>query len=297
MSGFSTDWLALREPFDRAARAAADAALDWPALTTRLRAGLAPDAPLAVLDLGCGTGANLREIAPRLGGTQHWRLVDHDPALLAAAPAALARWARDRGLQAHAEAARLRIAGAGLQVVAEFCHADLAHGLDALGFDGVQLVTASALLDLVGADWLAALVARCHGAGAAVCWALNVDDRLAWQPPDADDAMVQALFQAHQRRDKGFGPALGGTAAALAVQALHAAGYRTVQARSDWCIDGRRGPDAQAMWRAMVEGMGVAATEQAPEQAVRVRAWQARRLAQAGQAQLHVGHVEVLGWR
>ena len=65
MTGFSADWLALREPFDRSARQAAAAAFDLPALAGRLRG----DKPaLEVVDLACGTGANLRELGPRLRG-------------------------------------------------------------------------------------------------------------------------------------------------------------------------------------------------------------------------------------
>ncbi|MGD8498218.1 MAG: class I SAM-dependent methyltransferase, partial [Chromatiales bacterium] len=59
MSGFSPDWLALREPLDARARSAA--------LVDRLRAQ-APRGPRRILDLGSGTGSNLRYLAPRLGG-------------------------------------------------------------------------------------------------------------------------------------------------------------------------------------------------------------------------------------
>ena len=34
---------------------------------------------IAVVDLGCGAGSNLRALAPHLPRVQHWRLVDHDP--------------------------------------------------------------------------------------------------------------------------------------------------------------------------------------------------------------------------
>ncbi|TPG24276.1 class I SAM-dependent methyltransferase [Variovorax guangxiensis] len=296
MSGFSTDWLALREPFDRAACAMASAALDWPALAARLRADRAGDALLSVVDLGCGTGASLREIAPRLGGRQHWRLVDHDAALLAAIPDALSRWAALCGLRMHADGERLNIEGAGLRIRIERVRADLSTGLDGALLEGAQLVTASALLDLVSAEWLDALVARCSGAGAAVGWTLNVDDRLEWHPADRDDAQVQAQFRADQRRDKGFGLALGGAASAHALRALQAVGYAVAQARSDWQIDGTRADTDRSMLRAMVDGVGDAAIAQAPSKATEIRAWQARRLAQHVTLRLRVGHVDVLGW-
>ena len=79
-AGFSADWLQQREPFDAAARSAAEARL-------RIRQRLARScptagAPLRLIDLACGTGANLRWLAPQLSGRQQWLVVDHDAALL-----------------------------------------------------------------------------------------------------------------------------------------------------------------------------------------------------------------------
>ncbi|MCU4121026.1 class I SAM-dependent methyltransferase [Variovorax sp. N23] len=298
MSGFSADWLARREPFDHAARASAAAAFDWKALATQLRGEGTGDAAITVLDLGCGTGASLREVAPRLGGTQRWRLVDHDAALLAAVPGTLTRWAHAQGWQVRpqGEAAVLRIDGGGLRLDVEWLHADISAGFGALPVDGTQLVTCSALLDLVSQPWLEALVARCAGGGAAVCWALSVDGRLAWADADADDALVHEAFRAHQRRDKGFGTALGDAAVEAATQVLTAAGYCLHAAESDWVVDGRCGAADRAMLQALIEGFVSAAIEQCPMHTTRCDAWCARRLATLGATRLRVGHVDLIGW-
>lgn len=73
MSGFSAQWLALREPADAAARSSALAKF-----VAR---------PGQILDLGAGTGSNFRYLSSRLPLPQYWTLVDNDPALLARAPA------------------------------------------------------------------------------------------------------------------------------------------------------------------------------------------------------------------
>ncbi|GHD02480.1 hypothetical protein GCM10007320_61790 [Pseudorhodoferax aquiterrae] len=286
MSGFSRDWLALREPFDRAARAASDAAL----------AAWRPAGPLRVLDLGCGTGASLRALAPRLGGVQHWHLVDHDRALLDALPALLADWAAQEGLRLHTAPGLLQLEGPQLRVDIVRTQADLATQLDGLPFAGSALVTASALLDLVSDPWLAALVGHCRAARAAVCWALDVDGRIAWSAQDAGDAQVQAWFGAHQRRDKGFGPALGPTATARATALLQAAGYRTQVLASDWLVEAGRSARDDAMLQALLEGMARAATEQAPQAAATVQAWRARRAAPPPGSHLRVGHADLLAW-
>src|SRR5690606_32040666 len=114
----------------------------------RDRAASSPASPLRVLDLACGTGSTLRYLSPWLGGAQTWTLVDNDPWLLSALEQLSAV-----GLPAGS-AHPLRLAPMLL---------DLATDLERLPLAGVDLVTASALLDLVSADWLGRLVARACG--------------------------------------------------------------------------------------------------------------------------------------
>ncbi|HEX5078507.1 MAG TPA: class I SAM-dependent methyltransferase, partial [Geminicoccaceae bacterium] len=180
MSRFAADWLALREPHDRAARSGA--------LAGRFAKALGP-APRLV-DLGCGTGANLRWLGPRLAPGQRWLCLDRDRDLLARAEAALDGWRAEVGWRGEVRFEAL----------------DLAIGSDSLALDGVA-VTASALLDLASAAWLDALAARLRRSPVLI--ALSFDGRLAWQPALAEDERVRARFLRHQRRDKGFGPALG----------------------------------------------------------------------------------------
>jgi GNAT superfamily N-acetyltransferase len=307
VSGFSTEWLAQREPFDRAARAQSIAVFDalgrLAELRTRTRA--AHDQTLHVIDLACGTGANLRELAPRLGGRQRWQVVDHDGALLSALPAELASWAHASGHQLQVAADRsLTLRGAGFDASIACQQLDLATQLDRLPWDQTQLVTASALLDLVSADWLAALVRHCSHAGAAMWFALTVDGRCDWLPADADDTAVLRLFAAHQQRDKGFGAALGAAAATWLIDQAEGAGFQVVAARSDWLIDADGGADhrtdtrtqamAIAMQHTVVEGIAAAAIEQTAFQQRMVQRWRARRLTALVPGRLQLGHLDVL---
>ena len=305
--GFAPEWLTLREPYDRVARDAAAMQFDWAGLRARLRVGRATDAPVRVVDLGCGTGASLRALAERLGGRQQWRLIDHDPLLLATLPDTLSRWAFAQGGRALATDAGLSLHLPFAQLEVSWQRADLAdlHNLDALALHDAQWVTASALLDLVSDDWLQAVVKRCASAGAAVCWALSVDHRIVWQPADPADATVHRLFMRDQQRDKGFGPCLGGGAVAAATQALTRAGYRVATAPSDWHADAARGPSDRALLRALIDGDAGAALMHATDDDERrtVLAWQQRRQAQlaadpqpARALKLVVGHVDLLAW-
>jgi hypothetical protein len=294
-SGFSADWLRLREPHDQAARHGTFAAFGWTAQVAAWRAvALAQDAEAVfeVTDLACGSGANLRELAPRIKGRQRWRLVDHDPALLAALPLALSEWAGREGHQlSQTVDGLLHIQGAGFSAEVRTVQLDLARDLGSLDLARTALLTASALLDLVSLTWLQALVAHAGPAGVPMLFALNVDGLDAWDPAEADDELVQALFTRHQRRDKGFGPALGAEAPAQAVRLLSAAGFAVRQARSDWLIHGETD---HAMQTALIQGMAGAALEQSPSDGAAVLAWTTRRLARAKASRLRVGHVDIL---
>jgi len=284
-TGFSADWLTLREPFDTAARAEADA-------VARFACAAGDGAPRQVVDLACGSGANLRALAPHLGPRQHWRLVDHDAALLAAVPAALRAWGGRLGYRvAGGDAGTpITIAGPGFDATVVRQALDLAMDLAVLPLPAGALVTASALLDLVSAAWLGELIDRAGRARAALLFTLSVDGRIAWDPADVEDAAVQSAFAAHQRRDKGFGPALGPTAAAWAQACLSAAGWHTRAGPSDWRIDGARSP---AMLQALVDGMATAAAEQCPAAAAAFRGWQRRRAARRSDTALVVGHADL----
>jgi len=290
MSGFSADWLALREPFDAAARAAPLVA----ELKRHLVRGTAT-APLEIVDLGAGAGSNLRHLSPQLGGEQRWRLVDHDPALLAAATHATRAWAGRRGASASTSAAELTVRAADFVVRVATEPRDLAgDALADLVLPPGGLVTAAALLDLVSPPWLTTLAARCAAARAAVCFALTYDGRTQCTPDEPEDALVLELFNRHQRLDKGFGSALGPTAPHAADNAFAAHGYRVLTAESDWQI----GPQHAAMQYALLDGWLGAALETAPQQRTVLTDWHRRRRAHvaAGRSRLVVGHVDLVGW-
>ncbi len=265
MSGFDVRWLDLREPYDSAAR---DESLER-ALAGSIVAG----GP--IVDLGAGTGANLRHLAPRLAADGPWILVDHDPTLLAQA--------RSR----HA-----RACGAGARPDVAVRTLDLARDLDGLDLAEAALITASALLDLVSRDWLGALVARCARARVPALLALSYDGRIEWSEPEDADEEVAALVNAHQRGDKGFGPALGPAAVAAAVEGFEARGYAVRTATSDWLL----GPHDRALQRALLDGWVEAAVAMAPRRGDAIRAWRTRRLGRlaAGMSGLRVGHADLL---
>ena len=264
--GFSADWLALREPADRAARSTR--------LTRKVADTLMQGAELRVLDLGAGTGANLRYLAHRLPDPQSWLLVDRDAALLAAVAT------RDDGPR-RVETRRLDLRAIGDDDAREM-------------FSGRTLVTASALLDLVSEKWMRALGTRCREAGAVLLFALSYDGRIQCAPEEPEDAEVRALVNRHQRTDKGFGRALGPDAPAVAETVLVSLGYRVERERSDWQLE----PASQELQQQLIDGWARAAAEIAPERSAAISGWRDRRLAHVGARRSHliVGHEDLVAW-
>jgi SAM-dependent methyltransferase len=275
MSGFSADWLALREPADHAARSRA--------LLDELCAHLARRDSVRVVDLGCGTGSNLRAMAAFLPKRQHWRLVDHDPALLARARGVLAAWA-DRSASADGE---LRLAKAGREITVSFMAADLAGDIEAVLTGPADLISAAAFFDLVSSPWIRRLALLAAGRDAAFYAALNYDGAETWLPAHPADAQMLAAFHAHQQRDKGFGVSAGPRSGAVLAETFGRLGYAVREAASPW----RLGPGEQALVAAIARGIASAVAETGLVPASVVRDWLARRLEGAA---CRIGHTDLL---
>jgi hypothetical protein len=158
-----------------------------------------------------------------------------------------------------------------------------------------DLVTASALLDLVSREWLRVLAVRCRKSAAMVLLALTYDGRFTCAPAEPEDEMIRALVNRHQRRDAGLGGVAEGPDAAFsAARALEAEGYRVEMAASDW----RLGPQDAAVQRALIDGWAEAARELAPQAVETITSWHARRLrhVEAGCSHITVGHRDVAAW-
>lgn len=255
MSGFDPTWLALREPYDHAVRDAD--------LTAAFVAALGPSP--RIVDLGCGTGSNLRYLSPHLPADQRWTCVDYDPALLE----------------------RL-VANKPPAIEVQTLHLDLAKGLGDVSMDLGAGVTSAALLDLTSAAWLDRLAALCHRN--PVLMTLSVDGETSFGPADPLDDDVTAAFWHHQRTDKGFGTSLGPDAADYLAERLGDLGHEVRLAKSDWVFSG----DDGAILDPLLRGIAAAASEVEPH--LPTKAWLARRLADAetGRLEMTVGHLDLL---
>jgi hypothetical protein len=253
-----SDWLALREPADAAARSRD--------LVDVLRP-LLPE-PVTVHDLGCGTGSMGRWLAPLLPVEQRWVLHDRDPDLLAVAASQ---------------------PPAGVPVETR------THDVTALppgALDGAGLVTSSAIVDVLTEHELAGFADGCAAARVPVLVTLEVTGVVELQPADSLDAELRDAFNDHQRRSVRGGRLLGPDSPTTTAEAFRARGYDVHTAPSPWRLDAAM----TDLLRAWMEGWVGAAVEQRPELAEPAGVWTKTRAAQldAGALAVTVHHEDLL---
>lgn len=261
MSGFSPDWLAMREPFDGHARNA-----DVLAAVTAAFQHLPS---MTIVDLACGTGATRRAIADHLPKPQHWKLVDNDLSLLARASALPAP------------------AGCNTRTVP----VDLVRDLE-IALDGAcDLVTCSALLDLVSETWLERLVTECAARQLPLYAAINYNGSVTIEPSDTFDGRIVDAINRHQTGDKGFGPALGPAAAAKLIKQFQSFGYDVTEGAADWVVT----TGDTEMQRSVLTQWALAAQEIGGMSTTNVASWLERRLEHldAGRSRITIGHTDV----
>jgi hypothetical protein len=273
MTGFSDQWLALREGADHAARDAS--------LRDRVAASLAGRAEAEIVDLACGAGSNLRALAASLPGRQRWRLVDVDPVLLAAARERLLAWAD------HVENLDPLVIRKGeRQIEGSFWRRDLASAdFDALA-PSVDLVTAAALFDLVSAQWIESFCDELARRRLPLYAVLTYSGEERWLPAHPADEAMLAAFHHHQQRDKGFGPATGPRGALELATTLQRRGYVTTEQPSPW----RLGPPQAVLTEALADGAAKAVGETGLVCADTIESW---RLARRGASTCLIGHIDL----
>lgn len=258
---FSAEWLSLREPFDGRARNA-------DVLDTVI-AAMAKFSSLRIVDLACGTGSTYRALSRKLSVPQTWRLVDNDLSLLARAASQTPR--------------------TGDRIVTQ--PVDLVHDVEAALDGPTDLVTTSALLDLVSSPWLERLAIEIATRRLPFYAALTYDGRIGFSPDDPFDPAIVAAVNVHQRGDKGFGPALGPTAAAAALHRFEAVGYDVNHGNAGWIFN----PEDRRIQQEMLAGWAAAAAEIRPGERTEIAAWLKRRLEiiEAGGSAIRVGHLDL----
>lgn len=263
MSSFSIAWLDLREgaDFDARDKSLAKQALDWLGQATD---PISPDR--IIVDLGAGTGSTLRALTKLGANNIVWRLVDLDGKLL------------DEALRRHGKQYLIEDYQADLNIVSE------------LPLTGTHIVSASALFDLASAAFIDALIDRLDARKTAVYAALNYDGTTTWTPAHPLDEKVLAAFNQDQRRDKGFGPALGPECTGYLQKALENKGYNVSLKPSPWQLTAKDQP----MLNELINGIAAAVSEGYGIHTPALDDWKNFRLAHLADGKCTIGHWDLL---
>ena len=208
MSGFSADWLALREPVDHGS------------INAEVRRRFCDAMPrgerLRLVDIGCGTGSNMRGLSHWLGSAQHWTLFDYDA-----------------GLLTHASES-----ATSLGLAHDIRHANLASADLAPLFKGAHAITSAAFFDLASQPAVDRIAEAAANARAVFYTVLTYDGIASWLPETTAANGLRTGFNRHQSGDKGLGPALGPRATDALSTAFQSHGYRVITGPSPWVITG-----------------------------------------------------------
>jgi hypothetical protein len=260
VSGFTTDWLTLREPVDQRSRNTA--------ILDSIERYFQNKDSITAMDLASGRGSMIRALIPRLPLRQVWHAVDDESALLGEA----------------------ELTGNGT-IQLEPRLVELAENLEDVLSVAVDLVTTSAFIDLVSESWLDRLVRGVTARSRPIYIGMSYDGHILCEPDDDLDETVVAAFGRHQRRDKGFGLALGPAAAMAAAEKFRAAGYAVMVERADWHLR----QDERELQSTMVAGWFAAVSELGEVDPGALQAWHNRRQAwiAEGRSMMTVGHLDV----
>jgi hypothetical protein len=288
MTGFSTQWLSLRESADHRARhAGLCQALHQYFEHTQPALGKSEQLPFSVTDLGCGSGSNLRALAQDFPAYQHWSLIDYDQVLLDAARETLLEWA-DQVISHQTvketdsdTSAAIRFLKNGKHITVRFMQVDLAKNIEHVLANPTDLITAAAFFDLVSPEWITRF---CQSLNAPLFTVLTYDGTEKWTPAHFADQSVLNAFHAHQATDKGFGLSAGPGSVEMIQTQLSKRHFKIHLEKSPWLLNAS---EDQALMQALATGSAAAVAETQQVSTDDLKAWlNARMLAQ----RCEIGH-------
>jgi len=256
-------WLAARVAADTAARAATLSTL-LPELTNHLIKVADHEDNIEIIDLGAGTGANQRWLAPQLPFRQRWIHLDHDPVISRSLP----------------QPDETLIINDGVDALARLL----------AGRNGDRrLVTCSALLDVLTTAQLDAVCRALIDNHAPALLSLTVTGTLRVVPSDPADQLLLEAFNDHQRRAGRAGP----EATSLATSTLRAGGFTVRCQETPWRLTASSG---QGFVAQVLQDRLHAAVAQDPALAPTAAAWLDLRRAQlaVGVLRIDLGHCDIL---
>jgi len=287
MSGFSAQWLGLREPVDHRSR---NQVLQVQVINYLAQVKTVYPGSVYVTDLGSGTGSNLRALAPHLNSIQYWTLVDYDQTLLQVARSTLLAWADSEIESAETSSTTIKnlsIRKLNKTIIVKFKCVDLLNDYQAVLNEPTDLITAAAFFDLVAKPWLTKF---CASLSKPLYTVLTYDGNEKWSPPEIVDSDILKAFHQHQRTDKGFGSALGPTASECLQSLLRDQHFTTICAPSPWILNHQD----SALIKQLSIGTAEAVREMATLAETVVNQWEQSRM---HASRCEIGHIDIFSYK
>ncbi len=219
---------------------------------------------MEIIDLGAGTGANQRWLAPRLPLRQRWIHLDHDPAISRSLPLPDDTVIIDESVEA------------------------LGQLLVRPGVDQ-RLVTCSALLDVLTRNQIYQVCGALINNRTAGLFSLTVTGTFDVSPSHPHDQQLLDAFNDHQRRGDRAGP----DAVSVAVNAMLGGGFTVRTQETPWHLTASNDPAfVEQLLRERLE----AAVAQNPSLATTAATWFELRRTQLtdGILGIDLGHLDIL---
>ncbi|KGE87324.1 MAG: class I SAM-dependent methyltransferase [Phaeodactylibacter xiamenensis] len=197
---FATDWLEERYRFDVAARN--------PKVEAACLQYFAQHPMVSIIDIGAGTGANFIYLSEKFPQSQQWALVELNPNLLKRARERLKIWAAAKDYTVREDGQNLDFRRNDQHIQVQLLQGSFLELPRLLQPDQYQMVTASAVFDLLCEQMLSDLVQTFHQNRLALLTTLNYES-MAYLPADAEDDHWIRLYETHMQREQDFGKALG----------------------------------------------------------------------------------------
>ena len=158
----------------------------------------------------------------------------------------------------------------------------------------VSLITASALLDLVSGDFIRdfcqLIREKNEDRPVGFYSALNYDGCIKWTPFHSLDAAILMNFNADQRRDKGFGPALGPDATDFLKTQFHSTKFQCLSAKSPWLL----GSADYLLTESLINGISDVAIQTDGLTNSDIQDWKTFRIKNVRTGTCYLGHTDIL---
>lgn len=225
---FDPNWLQERYRFDAAAR---NQEIAWQCIHQ-----FAFLNHIQIVDLGSGTGANVRHYLEQFPQNQTWFCVEEDDALKTMFWQNMVQLAEADGYAYQLSDNQIKMEKPGHWIEIHFVEGNLMQVDNLVDLLRTDLILANAVFDLFSQKQFEELIQTISHHSLSLLFTLNYEG-MKFFPVEKEDAYYIDQYNAHMQRPQDFGKGMGPDASQLMEQALHASLAEVKKGESNWEIE------------------------------------------------------------